>query len=557
MSTNQTRSADKLVDLLAEAGVKTAFTVPGESFLGVLDALYEHPDIRTVATRHEGAASFMAEATGKLSRRPGLCMATRGVGAMNLAIGVHTARQDSTPLIALLGQVSNTDRHREAFQEVELAEVFRPFVKWAAEPTHSDQLPEVIAKAASISMQGRPGPVVISIPEDIQELEYADTRPLSITKNPAVQAPQDIIEQVLARLRSARAPLIIVGGGLSAAGAGDVAAEFAEQEQIGVLAGWRRPDAFPNSHRCYLGHTGLRSTDRVKMIFAEADVVLTVGHRLDENSTVGYTLPSEDAFLIHVDIDMNGITSPRGTSLPVLSDAKLFFETLLTAAKSNPLSVDCRGKRAQHLSAERRAWENETTPTQGIAAKTYADQQSIAAYLRRLAPENAVYTSDAGTFAGWLERYIQFNRPGSFLGPTSGAMGYGLPAAIAAKIHDPTCVPITYVGDGGFLMTGAEIETAVRENAPVITLVFNNQRYATIGLHQEREYPGRPVATQLGSADFAGFAESLGARGFTVEHHDQFQDAFQEALRSEAPCVLDIKTDPQQTSVNNDIPKTS
>ena len=476
---------------------------------------------------------------------------------MNLAIGIHTARQNSTPLIALLGQVSNADRHREAFQEMELAEVFRPFVKWAAEPTHPNQLPEVVARAASISMQGRPGPVVISIPEDIQEQEYVDTGTLSITSNPALQPPQHLIEQVLAELRAACSPLIIVGGGVSAASAGNAAAEFAELEQIGVLAGWRRPDAYPNSHLCYLGHTGLRSTDRLKSLFAEADVVLTVGHRLDENSTMGYTLPSQDTFLIHVDVDMDGITSPRGTSLPILSDAKLFFETLLTTARSNPLSTNCRETRRQQLSAERRAWEIETTPSCGIASDTYADQQSIAAHLRKLAPENAVYTSDAGTFAGWLERYIQFERPGSFLGPTSGAMGYGLPAAIAAKIHDRTCTPITYVGDGGFLMTGAEIETAVRENAPIISLVFNNQRYATIGLHQEREYPGRPIATQLGSADFAGFAESLGARGFTVEHHDQFPEAFQEALHSEAPCVLDIKTDPEQTYVNNDELKTS
>jgi len=282
--------AELLVNELARGGVRFAFTVPGESFLGVLDALRDRTDIRTIATRHEGAAGFMAEAVGKLSGRPGLCMATRMVGAANMAIGLHTAMQDSSPVIAILGEVPTNKRGREAFQEADLVSIFSPMVKWIVEPTRPDRLAEIANKAVCVATQGRPGPVVISLPEDILSMECTVTNSLKQSMPQPIEAPAGVVRQILERLRLAKNPIIIVGAGVLASDATNAAVAFAEREKIGVLAGWRRPDAFPNDHGCYLGHTGLRASSTVRKSLTEADIVLVVGHRLDENTALGYTI---------------------------------------------------------------------------------------------------------------------------------------------------------------------------------------------------------------------------------------------------------------------------
>ena len=545
--------AEHLVNELARGGVRFAFTVPGESFLAVLDALRDRTDIRTIATRHEGAAGFMAEAAGKLSGRPGLCMATRMVGASNMAIGLHTAMQDSSPLIALLGQVPTSKLGREAFQEADLVSIFGPMVKWAVEPTRADRLAEIANKAVRIATQGRPGPVAISLPEDILSLECTLDNSLRQSASQVMQAPADVVGQILERLRRAKKPIIIVGAGVLASAATKAVTEFAEKEKIGVLAGWRRPDAFPNDHDCYLGHTGLRASSTVRKNLTDADLVLVVGHRLDENTSLGYSFPGAETDLIIVDTAAESMMHPSGVDLMVLADALSFFKALNSAAGASKLDDDTLTSREQLLKTRHNEWVEETTPLHGSASDSYADQTSIARHIRKLAPESTIYTSDAGTFSGWLDRYIRFNRPGTFLGPISGAMGYALPAAITAKLHKPDQAVVSFSGDGGFLMTGAEIETAVREQLPLVALVFDNQKYATIEEHQERHYPGRPIATGLGPIDFAGYASSLGGRGYTIRHESEFADAFADALKSGEPCVLDIKTDPEQISVNDDV----
>ena len=545
--------AEFLVNELARGGVRFAFTVPGESFLGVLDALRDRTDIRTIATRHEGAAGFMAEAAGKLSGRPGLCMATRMVGAANMAIGLHTAMQDSSPLIAILGQVPTDKRGREAFQEADLVSIFSPMVKWAVEPARPDLLAEIAHKAVRVATQGRPGPVVISLPEDILSMECTVTSSLRQSMPQPVEAPAGVVRQILERLRLAKNPIIIVGAGVLASGATDAVVEFAEREKIGVLAGWRRPDAFPNDHGCYLGHTGLRASPTVRKSLTEADTVLIVGHRLDENTALGYSFPGFETELIIVDTAVESMMIPSGVDLMAVADALSFFNALNRAADASKLDEDTVAGRQQLLKTRHDEWVEETTPVHGSASESYADLTSITRHIHKLAPEATIYTSDAGTFSGWLDRYVRFNRPGTFLGPISGAMGYAVPAAIAAKLHKPEQPVVSFSGDGGFLMTGAEIETAVREQTPIVALVFDNQKYATIEVHQERHYPGRPIATGLGPVDFAEFASSLGGRGYTIRHESEFPDAFADALKSDEPCVLDIKTDPEQISVNDDV----
>ena len=421
-------SAELLVNELARGGVRFAFTVPGESFLGVLDALRDRTDIRTIATRHEGAAGFMAEAAGKLSGRPGLCMATRMVGAANMAIGL---------LIAILGQVPTDKRGREAFQEADLVSIFSPMVKWVVEPARPDRLAEIANKAVRVAIQGRPGPVVISLPEDILSMECTVTNSLKQSMPQPVEAPAGVIRQILERLRLAKNPIIIVGAGVLASGATDAAVEFAEREKIGVLAGWRRPDAFPNDHGCYLGHTGLRASPTVRKSLTEADMVLVVGHRLDENTALGYSFPGSETELIIVDTAVESMMVPSGVDLMAVADALSFFNALNCAADASKLDEDTVARRRQLLKTRHDEWVEETTPVHGSASKSYADLTSITRHIRKLAPESTIYTSDAGTFSGWLDRYVRFNRPGTFLGPISGAMGYAVPAAIAAKLHKP------------------------------------------------------------------------------------------------------------------------
>ncbi len=550
-SSDQVSGGRAVADALVAAGVKYAFCVPGESFLGFLDALYDEPRIKAVATRHEGGASFMAEAIGKLTRRPAACMGTRMVGGGNLAIGVHTAMQDSSPLIALLGQVSTDARHREAFQEAELEQVFGPTVKWAVEPPRADRLAELTVRAARIAVSGRPGPVMIALREDLLNEQVA--RPELSAICPPRPAPEPgAVQQALRLLRGAQRPLVLLGGGVLAAEATEACVRFAETEQVPAIATWRRPDSFPNDNLLYLGHAGVGAAPSVTRRMLEADVILALGTRLNENTTQGYRIPAPETKLIHVDLVAEQLGGHRQATVACVSDARLFMEALLAAAEAEPIEAALCEARRQRNQIDRARWETETRPGRGQARPGYVDQQAVAAHLRGLLPEDAVTTTDAGNFGGWPARYLRWQHRGTFLGPTSGAMGYAIPAAIAAKLVYPQRKAVAFVGDGGFLMTGAEIETAVRLGTPLVTLVYDNGQYGTIVMHQRRAHPGRPVATSLGSVDVAGFARALGGVGFTVRDDDDFPAAFEEALAVDRPSVIHLRVDPEQISVGSD-----
>ncbi|MBV9168932.1 MAG: acetolactate synthase [Chloroflexi bacterium] len=539
-----------VVAALVAAGVDHAFCVPGESFLGLLDALYDSP-IRVIATRHEGGAAFMAEAFGQLTRRPAVCMGTRMVGAGNLAIGIHTAHQNSSPMLAMLGQVGTEMRHREAFQEAELAQVFAPVAKWAVEPPRADRLGELTLRAARVALSGRQGPVVMSLREDLLADEAEAFEPPFLTLPRPAPEP-GAVRRALALLREARRPVMLLGGGVLAARATDAFVGLAHAEQVPVIAAWRRPDVYPNDDPLFLGHGGLAAPRSLAQRLLEADVLLVVGCRLNEQTTLGYRVPAADARLIHVDLCAENMGGHRTADVPIQADAALFAEALLAGAALEPPPADLLELRRTRNATDRAAFEAQTLPRRGRARTGFLDHQALSATLRDTLPPDAVITTDAGNFGGWPARYLRWRKPGTFLGPTSGGMGYAVPSAIAARLAVPERPAVALVGDGGFLMTGNEVETAVRERAPIVALVYDNNEYGTIRMHQEREHPGRPIATALGPVDFAAIGRALGANGLSIRDEQEFGPALTAALADEKPSVLHLRVDPQQISVASD-----
>lgn len=537
---------------LVAAGVTHVFCVPGEGFLALLDALYDESRLTLVSARHEGGASFMAEAFAKLTHRPAVCLATHMVGGGNLAIGLHTARQDSSPVIALVGQVDTRVRYRDAFQEAELTDVFGGLVKWAVEPPRADRLGDLVLRAARVAVSGRPGPVLVALREDL--LRDTVDAPDAFVLQPPRPAPDPAtIAETCRLLRGAERPVLLLGRGVLAAEATALYVRLAEQEEIPVLAAWRRPDVFPNDHRLYLGQAGLGAVPSVVGLLESADVVLAVGTRLDQYTTDGYRLPRPQTYLIHADVGAEDLGGPHGRAdVPCVADAGLFAEALLAALGKEEANDGRRAARRAQNTADREIWEAETTPTRGAARAGFVDQQAVAALLRERLTPNTITVTDAGNFAGWPARYLRWSQPGTFLGPTSGAMGYGVPAALAASLARPHQPVVGFVGDGGFLMTGAEIETAVRVGAAFALLVYDNAQYGTIRMHQMRDYPGRPIATTLGPIDAVKYAEALGGLGIAVRDEQEIGPALDEALAARRPAVLHLRIDPEQIAVTTD-----
>jgi acetolactate synthase I/II/III large subunit len=535
-----------LARALADAGVEWAYTVPGESFLGVLDAL-PGVGIRVVATRHEGGAAFMAEATAQLTGRPAACLGTRAVGAANLAIGIHTAHQNSTPMVALVGQVERAFLGREAFQEVDQPSTFGRLAKWAAELNDPATAGQVVATGLSAMLDGRPGPVLFSLPEDVLDLPAGDQ---PVVELPGHEPPDGAaVTAVLELLAAAERPLILAGGGALRARATSQLAVLAERLQVPVMAAWRRPDAFPHDNELYLGMTGYGSPQAVAARALEADALLVIGCRLNEVASFGYRLPADHTRWAHVDLaprqEHAGLRAP---DLAVAADATDFLQAVLD-------QLD-RGELATQDAVERRRAANQRDRAAFLEASV-VDQldwdgpgihpgRAIATLQRVLSPD-AILTTDAGNFGLWPARGYRFTRPGTFLGPTSGAMGYGLPAAIAAALCRPDRQVVALCGDGGFAMLMAEIETAVREGVQPIAVVFDNRRYGTIAMHQARE--GRDqVAVELGPIDFSAVARACGAQGGRVTRDSELEPALRDALAADLPVVLQLEVDPAWVS---------
>jgi acetolactate synthase I/II/III large subunit len=547
------RTVGRLVaDTLRSAGVRYAFTVPGESFLGLLDGLRE-AGIRVIATRHEGGAAFMAEAHGNLTGRPAACLGTRAVGAANLAIGIHTARQDSSPLFALVGQVERPHRGHEAFQEIDQVATIGGLAKWAAEPTDAADVASIMSEAVRQVTTGRPGPVVLSFPEDLLDEIVPDDARIAPDRSAAGRPSDADIRAVIELLASAERPVILAGGGVLRARTSTDLLRFAELLQVPVVAGWRRADVISNDHPLYLGMAGLGAAPSVRDRLLAADAMLVIGSRLNEPTSWEDTVPGATTPWAWVDIDPHQPFGPRPPEVTVTADARTFLraanERLVGRAVLDAEKVRLRQANNE---TDRAAWEA------AAAVDTDADAWTgpgvhpgrVITTLREVLPDDAILTTDAGNFAGWAGRGFRFRRPGTFIGPTSGAMGYAVPAAIAAALVHRDRPVVALAGDGGMAMTMAELETATREGAKIIVLVFDNERYGTIRMWQERRGSGEGVGTELGPIDFAAVARGLGARGVHVEHDADLEPALRQALAEERSTVIHLALDRSWVSVD-------
>jgi acetolactate synthase I/II/III large subunit len=523
-------------EVLARAGVRRLYTVPGESFLEILDASEQHPELSLISTRHESGASFMAEADAKLTGVPAVAMATRGVGASNLSIGVHTARQDSTPMLVLLGQVETDFLGREAFQEVDLPAFYAPITKWSATVNRADRLAELVARALRIATSGRPGPVMLALPADILG-EGVAVDPDARVQPPPLPGPEPgQIRAIVSMLAAARRPVVIAGGG--ARGARKSLVSFAEAWGAGVYASFRRQDVFPNEHPNYLGHLTLGTPPETLKALEGADLVLVVGCRLSEVTTQSYALPRAEQAVVQVDTDPDEVGATVSVEIGMVSDAEAALAALGAQAPSPPPSRDWTDAHEVYL-------DSSTIP-QPRASEGIDPSQVVEAMLETL-PDDALLTNDAGNFSVFIHRYWRYNRPDTQLASTNGAMGYGVPAAVAAKLAAPRRTVVACCGDGGFLMTGQEMETAVRYGTPITVVVFRNGLQGTIAMHQQRDI-GRTAGVEIGGVDLAGYARSLGAEGHTVRDPEDLAPALKAAAASDAVSLLDVVTDPDVIS---------
>ncbi len=538
-----------LVEALVAQGVDTCFGVPGESFLAVLDGFHEHRDrIRFIACRQEGGAAFMADAQGKLSGRPGVCLVTRGPGASNAAVGLHTALQDSTPMVLLVGQVASDQRDREAFQEVDYRQMFGPgtlgMAKWAAQIDSADRVPEYVARAFHTALQGRPGPVVLALPEDML-VTPTQAAVLPRAEAAAAWPAPGPLRDLRRLLLAARRPLVIAGGSGWDAEACSALQRFAENWQLPVGCGFRFQDTFDNRHPLYAGDVGIGLNPKLAARVREADLIIALGVRLGEMTTGGYTLldvPRPAQKLVHVHAGAEELGRVYHADLLLQSSMALAAKSLETLAAPPELPWRAWAESAQ---ADYRA--NLEAPAVGPL-----DLAQVMKTVQRLAPADSVYTNGAGNFSGWLHRYVQYHglqhHGRTQLAPTSGAMGYGLPAAVAAAILCPERTAINVAGDGDFLMTGQELATATAQRAgrgrgKLISIVVDNGSYGTIRMHQEREYPARVSGTELANPDFTMFAGAFGWRGARVERTEQFEPAFADALAADRPTLLHLLLD--------------
>jgi acetolactate synthase-1/2/3 large subunit len=530
-----------LVDQLLIHGADMAFCVPGESYLEVLDALHDSPRIRLVNARHEAGAANMAEAYGKLTGRPGIALVTRGPGACHGAVGVHTAFQDSTPMIMLIGQVARDAADREGFQEIDYRRMFAGVAKWAAQIDSAARVPEYMARAFHVATSGRPGPVVLALPEDmlVETAAVADAKPAAAFWPAAIA---DDVARARALLAKAERPLLMLGGSTWTDDGARRALAFAEASGLPTCVSFRRQDLFASRSPVYAGDIGTSGPPELVRRFKEADVLLVVGARLGEMTTQGYTTlgsPEPRQALIHVHPDADELGRVFRPTLGIVSSGDGFF----AAAAAMPPLDPARWR--AHAEAARRDYLGsiEPPPYNGEFDFPRAMRE-----LARLLPRDAITTVDAGNHSGWPQRYLDYGRPQRQLGPTSGAMGYSVPAAVAASLVHPDRTVVGFVGDGGFAMCGFEIATALQHGGRPIVVCTNNRMYGTIRMHQEREHPERVVGTDLADTSFAEVARALGCHGERVTRTDEFGPAMKRAMAAGRPAVIELITDPDLVS---------
>ena len=529
--------AQVLIDQLRIHGTETIFGVPGESYLAALDALYaQRNSIRYVICRQEGGASYMAEAYGKLTGKPGICFVTRGPGATNAAVGMHTGFQDSTPMILLIGQVARETTDREAFQEIDYRRMYGQMAKWVTQIEDARRIPELLSQAFHTALNGRPGPVVVVLPEDMltDEVEVADAGPYKISRGAPAAADMATLRELLA---ASKQPLLILGGGGWNAGACADIKAFAEANHLPVATSFRNQDLIDNRHANFVGDLGLGVNPPLGKRIKESDLIIAVGPRLGEATTGGYTmfdLPVPAQKMVHVHASAEELGRVYQATLPINSGMAQF------AASARAMKpVDASAWKDKVAVARADYLKNiEPVPQPGSA-----DLAAIVGWLNTRLPDDVIVTNGAGNYAGFVHRFFQYRGFRTQLAPTNGSMGYGVPSAVAAKIAAPGRMVVSFSGDGCFLMNGQEFSTAVQHGANIVFIVVDNGMYGTIRMHQERDYPTRVHGTELKNPDFAAYARAFGGHGETVEKTADFAAAFERSVAIGKPSIIHIKTD--------------
>ncbi|MGH6953805.1 MAG: thiamine pyrophosphate-binding protein [Alphaproteobacteria bacterium] len=548
--TNQARTGARiLVDSLLAQGADMAFSVAGESYLALLDALYDVQNkLRVITCRHEAGAAHMAEAYGKLTGKPGLCLVTRGPGACHAAIGVHCAAQDSTPMVLLVGQVDRDHAGREAFQEIDYRRMFGSVVKWVEQIDQTARIPELVGRAFQTSVSGRPGPVVLALPEDMQreEAEASDPPMYQIVRaHPGAEQMSELRRM----LSQASRPVVLVGGGgWTPEACADIVA-FAAANELPVCCSFRRQDIFDNAHHCYVGDLAIAPIPSLVPRVKRSDLLIVVGSRLDEIASQRYTLldiPKPRQALVHVHQDAELIGRVFKPNLAIQSGMPEFARAARALA---PVPTN----RWRASTVEMRGDYEDSLEPEGYDGALDLGRAMV--FLRDRLPPDSIIALDAGNFSGWPMRFLTWRQPRTQLGPQAGAMGHGVPAAVAAKLVHPDRTVVGFCGDGGFMMSGQELATAVHHGASPVILVFNNGMYGTIRMHQEREHPGREIATALTNPDFSALARAYGCHGETVARTEEFAPAFERALESGKPAVIDLKMDPDVITTRTTLSK--
>ena len=539
-----------LVDQLLIHGADTAYCVPGESYLEVLDALHDVQDkFSLINARHEAGAANMAETYGKLTGKPGICMVTRGPGACHASIGVHIAQQDSTPMILLVGQIARDTTDREAFQEVDYRAMFGPIAKWATQIDDPARVPEYMARAFRVATSGRPGPVVISLPEDMltEVVSVADARPYTATHAGLSAGDLDMLKTEIAQ---AERPLLLLGGSGWSDESAAAITRFAEANNIPVTTSFRRQDIVNNLSPVYAGDFGTSTAPSLYAHQRDADLLVVIGARLGEMTTKTYTSiqsPNPDTRLVHVYPDADEIGRVYSPDLGIAAAPVSVAAALdgVDLGRAETWGAWCEKLHADYLTDTEAPNGGDWDLDMGVAL----------AQLRDELPDDVVVTLDAGNHTGWAQRFLRFGRPGRIVGSTCGAMGYSVPAAVAASIADPERLTLSFVGDGGFMMSGNELATAAQYGGRPIVLLFNNGIYGTIRMHQERDHPERISGTTLQNQDFVKMAEGLGAHAERVTKTEDFAAAFTRARESGRPALIELVTDPEQISTRTTISK--
>jgi acetolactate synthase I/II/III large subunit len=533
---NLRSAAEVLVDQLSIHGVRHVFCVPGESYLAVLDAFHDS-DLAVTVCRQEGGAAMMAEAIGKVTGRPGVCFVTRGPGATNASHGIHIAKQDSTPLVLFVGQVARDMREREAFQELDYRAVFGSMTKWATEIDDPARVPEIVSRAFYTAANGRPGPVVVALPEDmlVERIAVGDAPPFAPIETSPGPAELEKFAQMLA---AAKAPIILNGGSRWSQTACDQLARFAQKYSLPVATTFRRGHLFDQTHPCYAGDLGIGPNPKLLARIKAADLVIVLGGRLGELPSQAYTLfdiPRPQTTFVHVHPGAEELGRVYSPHLAINATPTAFAAALEKLEFARPPKGE-----AAAANADYREWTEK--PTEQPGAVNFG---AIMVWLRENLPADAILCNGAGNYAAWIHRFFRFRRFGQHIAPASGSMGYGVPAAVAMKRLYPERTVVCLAGDGDFLMNGQEFATAVQYDLPFTTIIVDNGMYGTIRMHQEREYPGRISATELRNPDFPDYARAFGGFGVSVERTEDFPAAFKAAQASGKPAIVRLAIDPE------------